>query len=91
MKGIKAAAAAAQRRTDTPDARGTPSPSTSAPRAKVAARNLEDLDDQTDDDVPRIIGLDDYQQAIYNRRIKDPRILNQKLFLDTYGIQAIEK
>ena len=81
MKGIKAAAAAAQRRTDTPDARGTPSPSTSAPRPstsaprpKIAARNLEDLDDQTDDDVPRIIGLDDYQQAIYNRRIKDPRI-----------------
>ncbi len=92
MKGIKAAAAAASRRTDASEARGTPNPSTSTPRPnKTTARNLDDLEDPAEDEGPRITGLDEYQQTIYNRRIKDPRIANQKLFLDTYGIQAIEK
>ncbi len=64
MKSIKAAAAAASRRTDAPEARGTPSPSTSTPRSnKIPARSLDDLEDQADDEGPRIIGLDEYQSS----------------------------
>lgn len=91
MKAI-AAATAASKRTDTLETRATPSPSSSsAPRAKISARRLDDCEDRVEEEDPRIIGLDQYQQSIYDRRIKDLRISHQKLFLDTYGVEAIEK
>jgi hypothetical protein len=58
-----------------------------------ARDDSNDEEEEVGDDAERqrVFGLSNYAEEIYHRRIKDPRIKLQKLFLDEYCLKAIHK
>jgi hypothetical protein len=64
------------------------------PSTPYALPNLrQEVEDHNEDGqiIPRSFGLDSYADEIYERQLRDPRIRDQKLFLDDYCLERIHK